>query len=167
MTTEVGSETEVKEEAEESSAQTDQSEKAPGETQEAAEAEEKEREKEGKGITRYLPTWLKKQKSPSQASPRLDITSPAKEVPPTEDAQEDAAPAVNGHAEEDEESVKAEEPEAEPRTGQRSDTEVRVRGQTPRYGSEVRLRGTGQRSDTEVRVRGRGRQQYTDVTTEG
>jgi len=69
MTTEAGSETEVKEKAEESAAQPDQSEKAPGETQEVAnanaEGEEKEKE-EGKGITRYLPTWLKKQKSQSQ-----------------------------------------------------------------------------------------------------
>ena len=72
MTTEVGSETEVKEKAEESAAQPDQSEKATEETQEVASAEgdekekEKEKEKEGKGISRYLPTWLKKQKSQSQ-----------------------------------------------------------------------------------------------------
>lgn len=68
MTTEANSETEVKDKAEESAAQTDQSEKTTQETQEVANAEgdvkEKEREeKEGKGITRYLPTWLKKQKS--------------------------------------------------------------------------------------------------------
>lgn len=70
MTTEAGSETEVKEKAEESAAQTDQSEKASEEAPEvtAAEGEEKEKEKEkdgkeGKGIARYLPTWLKKQKS--------------------------------------------------------------------------------------------------------
>lgn len=73
MTTEAGSETEVKEKAEESAAQPDQSEKATEETQEVASAdgEEKEKEKEkegkeGKGISRYLPTWLKKQKSQSQ-----------------------------------------------------------------------------------------------------
>lgn len=71
MTTEAGSETEVKEKAEESAAQPAQSEKAIGETQEVAnaEGEEKEKEKEGKegkGISRYLPTWLKKQKSLSQ-----------------------------------------------------------------------------------------------------
>lgn len=75
MTTEVGSETEVKEKAEESAAQPDQSEKAKEETEEIAnaEGEEKEKEKEkekdgkeGKGISRYLPTWLKKQKSLSQ-----------------------------------------------------------------------------------------------------
>ena len=64
MTTEAGSETEVKEKAEESAAETDQSEKASEEAPEvtAAEGEEKEKEKE-KGIARYLPTWLKKQKS--------------------------------------------------------------------------------------------------------
>lgn len=68
MTTEASSETEVKEKAEESAAQADQSEKATEETQEVgkAEGEEKEKEKEGKGISRYLPTWLKKQKSLSQ-----------------------------------------------------------------------------------------------------
>lgn len=75
MTTEAGSETEVKEKAEESAAQLDQSEKATEETKEVAnaEGEEKEKEKEkeregkdGKGISRYLPTWLKKQKSQSQ-----------------------------------------------------------------------------------------------------
>lgn len=70
MTTEVGSETEVKEKAEESAAQPDQSEKASEETQEVANTEgeekEKEKEKEGKGISRYLPTWLRKQKSQSQ-----------------------------------------------------------------------------------------------------
>lgn len=68
MTTEGSSETEVKEKAEESAAQADQSEKAAEETQEVANAvgEVKEKEKEGKGISRYLPTWLKKQKSQSQ-----------------------------------------------------------------------------------------------------
>lgn len=72
MTTEAGSETEVKEKAEESAAQPDQSETAKEESQEIAnvEGEEKEKgkekEKEGKGITRYLPTWFKKQKSQSQ-----------------------------------------------------------------------------------------------------
>lgn len=72
MTTEVGSETEVKEKAEESAAQPDQSEKASEETQEVANTEgeekekEKEKDKEGKGISRYLPTWLRKQKSQSQ-----------------------------------------------------------------------------------------------------
>lgn len=70
MTTEASSETEVKEKAEESAAQPDQSGKATEETQEVVNAEgevkEKEKGKEGKGITRYLPTWLKKQKSQSQ-----------------------------------------------------------------------------------------------------
>ncbi|XP_056283380.1 band 4.1-like protein 2 isoform X11 [Pseudoliparis swirei] len=107
MTTEAGSETEVKEKAEESAAQPDQSEKAPGETQEVANAEGEEKEKEeGKGITRYLPTWLKKQKSQSQ-------TSPTKEAPPTEEAQKDSAPAVNGHAEEVDEKEADTEPAKE------------------------------------------------------
>lgn len=75
MTTEAGSETEVKEKAEETAAQKDQSDTAKQEGQEEAnvEGEEKERGKEkekegkeGKGITRYLPTWFKKQKSQSQ-----------------------------------------------------------------------------------------------------
>ncbi|XP_071335026.1 band 4.1-like protein 2 isoform X10 [Trachinotus anak] len=135
MTTEAGSETEVKEKAEESAAQPDQSEKATEETQEVAnaEGEEKEKEKEkegkeGKGISRYLPTWLKKQKSQSQ-------TSPTKEVPPTEEAvspvtqeEEGPAPEVNGHAEEveEKEAVKSEqvkEKEEEPHSNASADTE--------------------------------------------
>ncbi|XP_053301886.1 band 4.1-like protein 2 isoform X5 [Pleuronectes platessa] len=132
MTTEVGSETEVKEKAEESAAQPDQSEKATEETQEVVSAEgdekEKEKEKEGKGISRYLPTWLKKQKSQSQ-------TSPTKEVPPTEEAnitvdqeEEGPAPEVNGHAEEveEKEAVKSEqvkEKEAESHSNASADTE--------------------------------------------
>ncbi|XP_047244759.1 band 4.1-like protein 2 isoform X4 [Girardinichthys multiradiatus] len=118
MTTEVGFETEVKEKAEETVDQLDQSETAKQEAQELANVEEEEREKgkgkekEGKGITRYLPTWFKKQKSQSQ-------TSPTKEVPPTEEpvskgteGEEEAAPEVNGHAQEveekEEEEVKSE-----------------------------------------------------------
>ncbi|XP_040921081.1 band 4.1-like protein 2 isoform X3 [Toxotes jaculatrix] len=140
MTTEAGSDTEVKEKAEESAAQPDQSQKATEETQEVAnaEGEEKEKEKEkekegkegkeGKGISRYLPTWLKKQKSQSQ-------TSPTKEVPPTEEAvstvtqaEEGPAPEVNGHAEEveEKEAVKSEqvkEKEAESHSNTSADTE--------------------------------------------
>ncbi|XP_078131252.1 band 4.1-like protein 2 isoform X13 [Sander vitreus] len=136
MTTEAGSETEVKEKAEESAAQPDQSEKVKEETQEVPNAEgeekEKEKEKEGKGIARYLPTWLKKQKSQSQ-------TSPTKEVPPTEEAvskvtqEEDGpAPEVNGHAEEEEEeeeekeavnSEQVKEKEAESHSTASADTE--------------------------------------------
>lgn len=137
MTTEAGSETEVKEKAEESAAQPDQSEKATEETKEVAnaEGEEKEKEKEkeregkdGKGISRYLPTWLKKQKSQSQ-------TSPTKEAPPTQEAistvtgeEEGPAPAVNGHAEEveEKEAVKSEqvkEKEAESHSNASADTE--------------------------------------------
>lgn len=82
MTTEAGSETEVKEKAEESAAQPDQSEKATEESQEDANAEAEEKEKakvkekdgkEGKGISRYLPTWLKKQKSQSQVRPGRSV----------------------------------------------------------------------------------------------
>uniref|UniRef100_A0AAQ5WYX5 FERM domain-containing protein n=1 Tax=Amphiprion ocellaris TaxID=80972 RepID=A0AAQ5WYX5_AMPOC len=135
MTTEAGSETEVKEKAEESAAQPDQSEKASEETKEVAnaEGEEKEKEKEkegkeGKGISRYLPTWLKKQKSQSQ-------TSPTKEAPPTEEPvakvtqeEEGPAPEVNGQAEEveEKEEVKSEqvkEKEAESHSNTSADTE--------------------------------------------
>lgn len=135
MTTEAGSETEVKEKAEESAAQPEQSEKPAEETKEVTNAEgeekkeEKEKEgKEGKGIARYLPTWLKKQKSQSQ-------TSPTKEVPPAEEAvskvtqEEDGpAPEVNGHAEEveEKEAVKSEEvkeKEAESQSTTSADTE--------------------------------------------
>ncbi|CAK6962561.1 band 4.1-like protein 2 [Scomber scombrus] len=134
MTTEVGSETEVKEKAEESAAQSDQSEKTTEENQEVANAEgeekdkEKEKEKDGKGISRYLPTWFKKQKSQSQ-------TSPTKEVPSTEEAlskvtkdEEVPAPEVNGHAEEveEKEEVKSEqvkEKEVESHSNASADTE--------------------------------------------
>nr|XP_057913443.1 band 4.1-like protein 2 isoform X8 [Doryrhamphus excisus] len=138
MTTEAGSETEVKENAEEKSAdQLDQSEKTTEGTQEVAATEaeerqtEKQKEKEGKGITRYLPTWFKKQKSQSQ-------TSPTKEVPPTEELsikvnQEEAhVPEVNGHAEEAEEKEvvspqqqqqQVKEKEAESHSNASADTE--------------------------------------------
>uniref|UniRef100_A0A3Q3SC31 Erythrocyte membrane protein band 4.1 like 2 n=1 Tax=Mastacembelus armatus TaxID=205130 RepID=A0A3Q3SC31_9TELE len=132
MTTEAGSETEVKEKTEESAAQADESEKATEKAQEVANAEEedkeKEKEKEGKGISRYLPTWLKKQRSQSQ-------TSPTKEVPPTEKAaskgtqeEEGPAPEVNGHAEEveEKEAVKSEQvkaKEAESHSNTSADTE--------------------------------------------
>lgn len=60
----------MKENAEESAAQPDQLEKTAGESQEVGSTEgepkEKEKAKDGKGISRYLPTWLKKQKSQSQ-----------------------------------------------------------------------------------------------------
>ncbi|XP_034085473.1 band 4.1-like protein 2 [Gymnodraco acuticeps] len=127
MTTEAGSETEVKEKAEESAAETDQSEKASEEAPEvtAAEGEEKEKDgKEGKGIARYLPTWLKKQKSQ---------TSPSKEEPTngesdSKDAQEEdgPVPAVNGHAEEENEAVKSDqvkEKEVESHSTASADTE--------------------------------------------
>ncbi|KAM4522926.1 band 4.1-like protein 2 isoform 11-T12 [Odontesthes bonariensis] len=137
MTTEAGSETEVKEKAEESAAQPDQSENATQETEEVSNTAEeekgkgKEKEKEGKeskGISRYLPTWLKKQKSQSQ-------TSPTKEAPPTEESvgkvtpeEGEPAPEVNGHAEEveEKEEVKSEqvkEKEAESHSSTSADTE--------------------------------------------
>ncbi|CAJ1077334.1 band 4.1-like protein 2 isoform X5 [Xyrichtys novacula] len=137
MTTEGGSETEVKEKAEESATQPDQSEKATEDSKEGVDAagEEKEKEKEkvkegkeGKGISRYLPTWLKKQKSQSQ-------TSPTKEAPPTEEAvdtvtqeEQGSAPEVNGHAEEVEEkeaekSEQVKEKEAESHSNASADTE--------------------------------------------
>ncbi|XP_028997947.2 band 4.1-like protein 2 isoform X4 [Betta splendens] len=137
MTTEAGSETEVKETAEESAAQPDQSEKEAEKAQEVAnaEGEEKAKEqdkakevKEGKGISRYLPGWLKKQKSQGQ-------TSPTKEVPPAEEAvsketpdEAESAPEVNGHAEEVEEkeaaeTVQVKERDAESHSNASADTE--------------------------------------------
>lgn len=106
MTTEVGTETEVKEKAEESAAQPDQSEKPTDETKEVGTAEEgkkeKEKEKEGKGISRYLP-WLKKQKSQSQTSPTKDATPSEEAVSKVTQEEEGPAPEVNGLAEEVEE----------------------------------------------------------------
>ncbi|KAF7650601.1 hypothetical protein LDENG_00123130 [Lucifuga dentata] len=136
MTSEAGSETEVKEKAEESAAQPDQSEQPTEENQEVTNAgntttegeKEKEKEKEGKGISRFLPPWLKKQKSQSQ-------TSPTKEVPPTPETvakvseeEEGPAPEVNGHAEEVEEketgkSEQVKEKEAESHSNASADTE--------------------------------------------
>ncbi|XP_057679013.1 band 4.1-like protein 2 isoform X3 [Corythoichthys intestinalis] len=101
MTTEAGSETEVKEKAEKSAAPLDESEKATAETQEVAATEgepEREKEKEGKGISRYLPTWFKKQKSQSQTSPTKEVPSPEKPA-----SNQEEVPEVNGHAEEVEE----------------------------------------------------------------
>ncbi|XP_042075030.1 band 4.1-like protein 2 isoform X3 [Haplochromis burtoni] len=109
MTTEAGSETEVKEKAEESAAEPDQSEKATEDSQEVAnaEVEEKERAK----------------------------TSPTKEDPPTEEPvsevtqeEEGPTPEVNGHAEEveEKEEVKSEqvkEKEAETHSNASADTE--------------------------------------------
>ncbi|KAM9778047.1 band 4.1-like protein 2 isoform 6-T8 [Syngnathus typhle] len=69
MTTEAGLETEVKDKAER-----------------PARGEEKAKEKEGKGIARYLPAWLKKRTSPSRQSP--------------ENGGREVLPQVNGHAEE-------------------------------------------------------------------
>ncbi|XP_070705489.1 band 4.1-like protein 2 isoform X6 [Pempheris klunzingeri] len=137
MTTEAGSETEVKEKAEESAAQTDHSEKATGETQEVANAEgdekekEKEKEKEGKegkGISRYLPTWLKKQKSQSQTSPTKEVPATDEVVSKVAQEAEGPAPEVNGHAEEveEKEAVKSEqvkEKEAESDSNTSADTE--------------------------------------------
>ncbi|KAK7907286.1 hypothetical protein WMY93_015898 [Mugilogobius chulae] len=111
MTTEAGTETEVKEKAEESAAEPDQSEKATEETKEVVIAEGDKKEKEGKGISRYLPTWLKKQKS-------QNLTSPTKDVPPSDEPvgkeneqKEGAPPEVNGHAEEVEEEEDKKETE--------------------------------------------------------
>ncbi|XP_077596586.1 band 4.1-like protein 2 isoform X8 [Stigmatopora nigra] len=121
MTTEAGSETEVKEKAEKTAEAPDQSEKAA-----AAEGDaEAEKEKEGKGISRYLPTWFKKQKSQSQTSPTKEVPSPEK---PASDQEE--APEVNGHAEEAEEKEalgplqeQVKEKEAESRSNASADTE--------------------------------------------
>ncbi|KAJ3606727.1 hypothetical protein NHX12_026246 [Muraenolepis orangiensis] len=134
MTTEVGCETEVKESAEETAAQPDQSETATEDDQEVAntenptaeggevvvvveeeeeEEEEKEEEeeekKEGKGISRFLPPWLKKQKSQGQVVPS-DTSNSAKDT----GGEEASAPEVNGHAEEvaDKEEVKQKEAES-------------------------------------------------------
>ncbi|KAM8827230.1 band 4.1-like protein 2 isoform 2-T3 [Synchiropus picturatus] len=128
MTTEGGSETEVKEKAEESAPQLDQSEKLTEETQEVAKAQGqiKEKEKDGKGISRYLPTWLKKQKSQSQ-----ELPSPEEPVSRAKQEEEGSAPEVNGHAEEPEEKeeVKSEEVkenEVESHSNASADTEPAV-----------------------------------------
>ncbi|XP_037099868.1 protein 4.1-like isoform X3 [Syngnathus acus] len=94
MTTEAGFETEVKDKAER-----------------PAGGEEKAKEKEGKGIARYLPAWLKKRTSPSRQSP--------------ENGGREVLPQVNGHAEEAEgkepqlkEKVLQSQPAGESETGE-------------------------------------------------
>ncbi|XP_017264608.1 band 4.1-like protein 2 isoform X9 [Kryptolebias marmoratus] len=132
MTTEAGSETEVKENAEESAAPPDQSEQAKQESQEVANAEGeekgKEKEKDGKKITRYLPTWFKKQKSQSQTSPTKDVQPTEEPASKATEEEEGPVPEVNGHAEdvEEKEEVKLEqvkEAEAESHSNASTDTE--------------------------------------------
>ncbi|XP_075904525.1 band 4.1-like protein 2 isoform X8 [Nelusetta ayraudi] len=133
MTTEASSETEVKENAEESAAQPDQSEKTTEESQEVGSAEgepkEKEKAKDGKGISRYLPTWLKKQKSQSQTSPTKEVPAAEEDAVKVKEGDKGAAPEVNGHAEEVEEGedVKSkqqeEKEEAESHSNASADTE--------------------------------------------
>nr|XP_043904692.1 band 4.1-like protein 2 isoform X13 [Solea senegalensis] len=132
MTTEVGSETEVKEKAEESADQPDQSEKATEETREVASAEGeekgKEKEKEGKGISKFLPTWLKKQKSLSQTSPTKDTALKEEAISVEKQEEEGPAPEVNGLADEvpEKEAVKSEqlkEKEEKPHSKASTDTE--------------------------------------------
>uniref|UniRef100_A0A3Q2PYS9 Erythrocyte membrane protein band 4.1 like 2 n=1 Tax=Fundulus heteroclitus TaxID=8078 RepID=A0A3Q2PYS9_FUNHE len=131
MTTEAGSETEVKEKAEETSAQPDQSETAEQEGQEVANVEGEEKEKgkekekegkEGKGITRYLPTWFKKQKSQSQTSPTKEVPPAGEPVCKATEGEEEPAPEVNGHAEEVEEKEEVKSEEAKEATAAESDS---------------------------------------------
>ncbi|XP_012734487.2 band 4.1-like protein 2 isoform X10 [Fundulus heteroclitus] len=129
MTTEAGSETEVKEKAEETSAQPDQSETAEQEGQEVANVEGEEKEKgkekegkEGKGITRYLPTWFKKQKSQSQTSPTKEVPPAGEPVSKATEGEEEPAPEVNGHAEEVEEKEEVKSEEAKEATAAESDS---------------------------------------------
>ncbi|KAM4529605.1 band 4.1-like protein 2 isoform 10-T13 [Fundulus diaphanus] len=131
MTTEAGSETEVKEKAEETSAQRDQSETAEQEGQEVANVEGEEKEKgkekekegkEGKGITRYLPTWFKKQKSQSQTSPTKEVPPAGEPVSKATEGEEEPAPEVNGHAEEVEEKEEVKSEEAKEATAAESDS---------------------------------------------
>ncbi|XP_033847354.1 band 4.1-like protein 2 isoform X7 [Periophthalmus magnuspinnatus] len=136
MTTEAGTETEVKEKAEESAAQPDQldqSEKAPEETKEVVAAEGDKKEKEGKGISRYLPTWLKKQKSQNLTSPTKDVPISEESVGNETEPKEGAPPEVNGHAEEEEQEKEEKketenleqvnEREAEPKADVKEETE--------------------------------------------
>ncbi|KAM4633105.1 band 4.1-like protein 2 isoform 2-T2 [Polymixia lowei] len=170
MTTEVGSETEVKEKAEESAAQPDQSEKTTEENQEVANAEnttteggEEKKEKEEKGISRFLPPWLKKQKSQSQVVPKE--TSPTKEAPPPKEVaavvteeEEGPAPEVNGHAEEveEKEEVKSEEvkeKEVESNSNTSADTqpakEERVEESTEKSPEEAKPATEGEGGEAE------------------
>ncbi|XP_056437832.1 band 4.1-like protein 2 isoform X3 [Gadus chalcogrammus] len=146
MTTEVGSETEVKEKAEETATQPDQPEKATEDNQEVANTEnataeggeevevevveeEDKKEKDGKGISRFLPPWLKKQKSQGQVV--ANETSPTNKVISEATEEEEApapAPETNGHIEEveEKEEVQSEEvkqKEAESTSNASADTQ--------------------------------------------
>ncbi|XP_076021413.1 band 4.1-like protein 2 isoform X2 [Genypterus blacodes] len=134
MTTEAGSETEVKEKAEESAAPADQSEQATEEAQEVTngedttaggEKEEKkeEKDKEGKGIARFLPPWLKKQKSQSQTSPAKEDSPIQETVAKATEEEEGPAPEANGHAEQVDEKEQAKENEAESHSNASAETE--------------------------------------------
>ncbi|CAL8313905.1 unnamed protein product [Lota lota] len=191
MTTEVGSETEVKEKAEETAAQHDQLEKATEDNQEVpntenatAEAEEEveeedKKEKDGKGISRFLPPWLKKQKSQGQVVP--NETSSAKETSPTKEViskgteeEEVPAPEVNGHVEEVEEKkeVKSEEvkqKEAESTSNASADTqpatEEKVAESTERSPGEAKSATEGQAPE-EVKEEQQKKKEVEGVNTE-
>ncbi|XP_051908687.1 band 4.1-like protein 2 isoform X9 [Hippocampus zosterae] len=174
MTTEAGSETEVKEKAEKSAARLSQSEKDTSESQEVAATEgeaERQKEKEGKGISRYLPTWFKKQKSQSQ-------TSPTKEVPsPEEASNKEEVPEVNGHPEEVEENEalsspvqeQVEEKEAEYHSNASADTEPALETKVEEKSAEgVKVAGEGgaqeeQPQEAEVKERAEGTEGQTSI----
>ncbi|XP_019714976.1 band 4.1-like protein 2 isoform X9 [Hippocampus comes] len=181
MTTEAGSETEVKEKAEKSPARLSQSEKDTSESQEVAATEgeaERQKEKEGKGISRYLPTWFKKQKSQSQ-------TSPTKEVPsPEEASNQEEVPEVNGHPEEVEENEalsspvqeQVEEKETESHSNASADTEPALETKVEEKSVEgVKAAGEGgaqeelpekqqqQKEEAEVKERAEGTEGQTSI----
>ncbi|KAM9354324.1 band 4.1-like protein 2 isoform 2-T2 [Pholidichthys leucotaenia] len=183
MTTEAGSETEVKEKAEESAAVPDQSEKATTaeETQEVANAEGEEKgkgkvkekeAKEGKGLTRYLPTWLKKQKSQSQTSPTKE-TAPTDEPvnKATEEAEATPVPEVNGHPEEveEKEEVKSEqvkENETESHSNASADTEP-AREEKVEEGAEKSPEKTKETTEGEAAQEEEEKKKPGEVAAEG
>uniref|UniRef100_A0AAY4DZI7 FERM domain-containing protein n=1 Tax=Denticeps clupeoides TaxID=299321 RepID=A0AAY4DZI7_9TELE len=110
MTTEVGSETEVKKEPEKVEQHQDHADAKP-ETPCSDEATSKEKDKEreqsggaGKGISRFLPPWLKKQKSQTQVGPKESAEKEVSVEAIKEGVQEEEDKNVGGQEAQSEES---------------------------------------------------------------
>uniref|UniRef100_A0A8C8J857 FERM domain-containing protein n=1 Tax=Oncorhynchus tshawytscha TaxID=74940 RepID=A0A8C8J857_ONCTS len=97
MTTEVGSETEVRKEPEKAEEQPAAPESEPAATNQTDEAKAAEQSK--KGISRFLPPWLKKQKSQSQVGPKESQAAPKEEAGVASVKEEDGEKGEQAEAE--------------------------------------------------------------------
>uniref|UniRef100_A0A674A1C8 Erythrocyte membrane protein band 4.1 like 2 n=1 Tax=Salmo trutta TaxID=8032 RepID=A0A674A1C8_SALTR len=110
MTTEVGSETEVRKEPEKAEEQPAAPESEPAATNQTDEAKAAEQSK--KGISRFLPPWLKKQKSQSQVGPKESQAAPKEEAGVASVKEEDGEKGEQAEAEQTS-SPTAAEPQVE------------------------------------------------------